>query len=150
LQYDIDYRNTNHVEEKKQNYQMEKSIPREVRYRPDSIVTVLDKAKANYIERKQFINAEAKVSMALRSPTTIISEMNRVLYTNYNWENIIASYEGDDRALSAEQLTSIRNNDKHKLPPNMQDVVLNMQKELVKKSANEIEMYFSRNYNTPF
>ncbi len=150
LQYDIDYKNTDYVQEKQYNYQMEKSIPRDVVYRRDSVVRVYDNVKATYIESKAFINAEAKVSMSLRSPSTIISEMNRNLFTSYTWENIIASYEGDNRALTADQLTTIKNNDKNKRAPNMNDVVINMQKELIKKSAEELELYFSRNYNPRF
>jgi hypothetical protein len=60
------------------------------------------------------------------------------------------NYEVNEKALTTEQLTAIRNSDKNKRAPNMNDVVLDMQKELTKKSVDELDFYFSRNYNTPF
>ena len=122
-----DYTNNTVVNMQKENVLISETI-----IRPDSIVRVYGTVQAKYTELQTTQNYIASIKLLVQDAFSNQYIDNKNLQANYNFTNTTATYTGDKRALTTNQITQINNTTNRNVDTNQ------MQTQLTTELSNQI------------
>jgi hypothetical protein len=129
-----------HINNSEKNIQKENVLLREIRIRADSVVKEYGTVYATYKQYKTTQNFTGKVYITLQDARNNQLITNRSIDADYCYTNEYATYTGDQRALTNDQLTLAQ---KNRTYLDREQMVQNLSTELGRKVANELQ-YFLR------